>query len=61
MVVSAISVLPVELGCGGGGGWWSVGRQPDLPMALRRIALPGDRMMDWVTPPPAEGAAAQSH
>jgi hypothetical protein len=25
------------------------------------LCVPGDRMMDWLTPPPAEGAAAQSH
>jgi len=44
-----------------GGRVWA-GRQPDLPMALRPDRVwPGDKMIDGLTPRPAEGAAAQSH
>ena len=43
--------------CSGGVGE----RQPDLPMAFRRgcCVVPGDMMIDWVTPARG-GAAAQS-
>ena len=39
------------------------GGQPDLPMAFRHVhaVVPGDMMIDGLTPPPAGGAAAQSH